>query len=117
LGLLTGRLTDGTRHVMFFEWRTPNGGAGQGNFEPEIIWQDPADGRIDLAGYQIDSLSLRLDRLSISTPPGGGLTEVAGAFTLSAEGHRVPEPAGGVMVLLLTGAGLTLRKKRGRLAF
>ena len=102
---------------MFFEWRTPNGGAGQGNFEPEIIWQDPADGRIDLAGYQIDSLSLRLDRLSISTPPGGGLTEVAGAFTLSAEGHRVPEPAGGVMVLLLTGAGLTLRKKRGRLAF
>ena len=111
-GRLTGRLTDGTRHVIFFEWSTPDGGGGLGAFEPAIIWGDVNDPRIDLAGYQVDSLSLRVDRLSFTQQ--GGRTDISGAFTLSAEGRAIPEPAAGLTALLPTGAGLLRRRRRSQ---
>src|SRR5687767_2443121 len=95
------RLTDGTRHVMLFEWMTRDGGGGGGSSEPAAIWGDADDPRVDLAGFVIDSLALRADRLTFTeeTRPSGPWTAVSGTFTLSAEGRPVPEPAGAMVAL------------------
>ena len=85
------RLTDGVRHTIYVEWTSTAGGAGEGGWEPTLIYNNPDDPRVDLAGNAIDALRLRVDRLTLT--PSAGRTDLAATFTLTAEGHAVPEPA------------------------
>ena len=112
---VAARLTDGTQHGIYIlldhlSLMRP------AYLEPELIWGDWRDPRIDLKGNVIDSISLRVDRLSFTSPgtnPNGDRlwTDVSGRLTLSFEGHPVPEPGVAVAVVLPLAAAMLGRRR------
>jgi hypothetical protein len=115
---VASRLTDGTRDyvVFLFDGLTP--GVSPSYFESQLVWGDQHDPRVDLNGFVVDSLSLRVDRLAFTSPGrnpngDGSWTDVSGRFTLSAQGRLVPEPSGSAVLTLVAAAGLMSRGRRG----
>jgi hypothetical protein len=115
---VAARLTDGTGQtvVVLFDMGTP-GVAAPTWSEPQLIWGDSRDPRVDLKGSVIDSISLRVDRLSITSPGldpnhDGIWTSASAHYTLSAEGRPVPEPAAVMTGVVALGALAVGRRAR-----
>jgi len=118
---VAARLTDGTGQtvVVLYDMGTP-GVAAPTWSEPEFIWGDSRDPRIDLKGFVIDSISMRVDRLSITSPGldpnhDGLWTSASAHYTFSAEGRSLPEPAAG-LTALVGFAPLGLRRRARRVS-
>jgi hypothetical protein len=95
-----GYLTDGVggydQLIDFLLDGINGGGVGYSDFEAAYVYGNPSDPRVDLHGYRVDSLALRLDSLTVATPGSnpnhdGIWTDYSAHFTLSAFGD-VPEP-------------------------
>ncbi len=110
------RLTDGDlEQIVFWLGATPRGTSGYGMLEPDFIYGNPADPRVDLHGYRIDSISLFMNSLTIDSPGGdpngdGQWTDVNSTFTLSMNGEPVPEPSPIILAILGAGALSTTRR-------
>ena len=84
-------LEDGIDDLMIFWSISDLGPFGSPAVESAVIWGNSSDPRIDLHGYNVESISLRLDSLSQEDTTNGSFFYPA-ALTLSAS-DTVPEPA------------------------
>ena len=108
---LVSSLTDGRSETLNFQLSFNNfGSIANGISAPEKVFfsQLPAGNNgIDLQGFNIDSISLRIDSVSINSPNYSIRT------TILVDAITVPEPSVGVLVFL--GAMVLGRyRKRGR---
>lgn len=96
-------LTDGRPEdlVLFFAaGATPTLMDGAGFNEAAVVFGSRIDPRVDLHGYQIDSLSVEMVSMSIHNPPdGSGSYMVDFNIIFSGSGHPVPEPAAAALML------------------
>ena len=110
-------LTNGIDNTLVFN--TSN--AGSGSTESGIFGGVLGGNGVDLAGFQIDKVGLRVDSLSIvspgSNPNGDGQwTDTSGQISFLFEGVRaVPEPSTCALALAgLTCGGYLVRRRRKR---
>ncbi len=92
-------MTDGVPEPIEFDaFQTWDGGGGWNSYdEPFVFYGSDSDPRIDLHGYQIDAISLRLDSLTLTSPGSnpnrdGNWTDYSASVTLTATGEAIPEP-------------------------
>lgn len=107
-GRFTSLLTDGINQQLLFQFfpAPAHNFSGVAFTEPQVVWNDRDDPRIDLRGRTIDAYSLRVDMLTISNGPER--SEFQSRITFSA--ISIPEP--GAAAACLPSAGLLLRRRR-----
>jgi hypothetical protein len=117
-----GYLTNGASDT-FGRWEYFNGGpggGGSGGPESMTFGSVPGGNGIDLAGFTIDRIGLRLDALTLNSPGSnpnhnGIWTDVSGSYTLLFQEDvpdPVPEPA--TLSLVATGLAMAVRRRRRR---
>ncbi len=102
-GSVTTALTNGSNDEIFWLF-TAGGGSGGVNLESDLFAAIDKSGP-DLLGYQIQSFSLRIDRLTFESPGrnpnGDGIwTDWRGQVTLTIEASQIPEPSCTCLALL-----------------
>ena len=106
-------MTDGRDNDGWYVVQSRVGGIAFGVDENGLYFAHAPGSAPDLQGFQIDSISLKLDSLTL-TPRlyVGPQVDFAYSVTLSATGHAVPEPA----TWSLVGLGLFVFMGRRRLS-
>ena len=102
-----------TNHLGFAVRKSTGGGILFNWLEPFVYFNDNPGSPADLQGNQIDSISLKLNSLSLTPgPPWDPKVDFSYRVTLSAVGHAIPEPS--TCSLLALGVVALLGKRRLR---
>ena len=109
--LVVNLLTNGTNNAMWIELQTPIANSLGFIMESTLFAGSSSTNGIDLAGFQIDSITFELGADFHVTPlVGNPGTDVGGSYTVRFYGHQAPEPE--LALLIGAAAGLLWLKKR-----